>query len=431
MTIMTSTIMAPALNQIAEDLHMNPVESQQSLSIYVLSIAIGPLIISPFSEVYGRLPIFHACNIWFLIWNLVCGAAKSKGLLITARLFAGLGGSLDYAISISVLGDCFGPDQRGLSLGLYNFIPLLGTVAGPIIGGFSAQNLSWRWLFWIVSIVQGAVIALSVFTFSETHEPTILKRKAAKFRKSTGNNDLYTAMELKNQGKSIRGELGRSLSRPLRLLFTHPLIQALSLLFAYNYGVLFFVVSTFADLWTSIYHESVQISGLNYIAFVIGELTGAGLCAPATDIVWKYLKKKYNSTVTPEYRVPLMLPGAILIPAGLFWYGWSAEKHVFWLVPDIGVGVLACGLMSSSMSIDGYVIDAYPEHVASANAAASFLSSVFGFVFPLFAPKVYGSLGYGWGNSVLGFIAIFLGIIGPAGLWTFGARLRAKSKSSY
>lgn len=99
MAIMTSAIMAPALPLIASDLQMNNVEAQMSLSVYVLAIAFAPLVLGPVSELYGRLLTVHACNIWFLLWNLVCGLSKSKGLLIAARLFAGFGGSLVYAVS--------------------------------------------------------------------------------------------------------------------------------------------------------------------------------------------------------------------------------------------------------------------------------------------------------------------------------------------
>ena len=405
--------MAPALTQIGSDLNMNPVEQQMALSVYVLAIAFGPLIIGPVSEVYGRLPTVHGFNLWFLLWNLVCGFSNTKGLLIAAQFLAGIGGSLDYAISIPVLGDTWGAEERGLSLGLYNFVPLLGTVAGPIVGGFVAQAIGWRWLFWIVSIAQGAVMLVSLFSFRETHEATLLRKRAAKLRKTTGNQQLYTSVEQHKREENIANALVRSLTRPLRLLFTHPIIQVLSLIFAFNFVVLFFVISTFSEVWIADYHESVSISGLNYIAWVVGELTGALVAAPVTDRVWAYLKKKASNEVTPEYRVPLMLPGAILVPTGLLIYGWAAQARTFWLVLDVGAAIIGCGLMSSTMSVNGYVIDAYPEHTASANAATQFLSSVFGFVFPLFAPQMYQVLGYGWGNSVLAFIAIFLGTIGP------------------
>ena len=145
--IMVSTIMAPALSTIGSELHMSNIESVMALSVYLLATAFGPLLIGPLSEVYGRKPVLHATNIWFLIWNIVCGFAHSKGVLISARFLAGLGASAIYALAGGVLGDVWPPEQRGTSLGLYILIPLLGAAAGPIIGGFITQTTTWRWIF--------------------------------------------------------------------------------------------------------------------------------------------------------------------------------------------------------------------------------------------------------------------------------------------
>ena len=77
--IMVSTIMAPALTTISRDLHMSSVESVMALSVYLLATAFGPLLIGPLSEIYGRKPLLHATNVWFLVWNVVCGFANSGG----------------------------------------------------------------------------------------------------------------------------------------------------------------------------------------------------------------------------------------------------------------------------------------------------------------------------------------------------------------
>ncbi len=69
-----------------------------ALSIYLLATAFGPLVIGPLSEIYGRKSILHGSNIWFLIWNIVCGFANSKGTLIAARFLAGFGASAIYAL---------------------------------------------------------------------------------------------------------------------------------------------------------------------------------------------------------------------------------------------------------------------------------------------------------------------------------------------
>jgi MFS family permease len=122
--------MAPALSTIALELDMNSTESVMALSIYLLATAFGPLLIGPLSEIYGRAPILHTSNVWFLVWNIVCGFAKTKETLIAARFMAGFGASAIYALAGGVLGDIWRPEQRGKSLGVYLLIPLLGAAVG-------------------------------------------------------------------------------------------------------------------------------------------------------------------------------------------------------------------------------------------------------------------------------------------------------------
>lgn len=95
-----------------------------ALSVYLLASAFGPLLIGPLSEVYGRQPVLHASSIWFLIWNVVCGFANSKELLIAARFLAGFGASAIYALASGVIGDIWPAEQRGRSLGIYILIPM-------------------------------------------------------------------------------------------------------------------------------------------------------------------------------------------------------------------------------------------------------------------------------------------------------------------
>lgn len=131
--IMVSTIMAPALPLIAKELNMSSTEAAMALSIYLLATAFGPLVMGPLSEIYGRQTILHSTNIWFLVWNLVCGFARNKETLIAARFLAGFGASAIYTLAGGVLGDVWRPEQRGKSLGVYILIPLLGAAIGKLL----------------------------------------------------------------------------------------------------------------------------------------------------------------------------------------------------------------------------------------------------------------------------------------------------------
>lgn len=75
-----------------------------------------------------------------------------------------------------------------------------------------------------------------------------------------------------------------------------------------------------------------------------------------------------------------------------------------------------------------YIADAYGLHSASASAACAFLRSVLGFVFPLLVPALFGTLGYGRGGSVLGAVAVVIGIPAPWVIWFWGGRLRGASR---
>ncbi|GKT53130.1 efflux pump antibiotic resistance [Colletotrichum tofieldiae] len=424
--IMVSTIMAPALTNIAAELHMTSTESAMALSIYLLATAFGPLFIGPMSEIYGRQVVLHASSIWFLVWNVLCGFATTKGTLIAARFLAGFGASAIYALGGGVLGDIWRPEQRGRSLGIYLLIPLLGAAVGPIIGGFIAARTTWRWMFWSTSIFQAAMIFVSFFSFPEPYGALILHRRAARLRRETGEARYYTASERLDAGRSTRAVVARALTRPLRLLLFHPIIQVSALLSGFNYGIMYVTLSTFSDLWKGQYGQSVEISGLHYIACSLGELLGSQVGGPMMDHLYKRRQQP-----TPESRAMLMFFGIVPAWIGALAYGWTAEYRLHWLIVDVGVVAMMFGMQLSSMPMTAYVIDTYGEHTSSAMAATQFVKSLTAFLFPLFAPSMYRAMGYGWANSVMALAGVIISIPLPVFIWKCGARLRAREASTY
>jgi len=88
--------------------------------------------------------------------------------------------------------------------------------------------------------------------------------------------------------------------------------------------------------------------------------------------------------------------------------GWTAEKHVFWFVPILGTGFVGLGLLATFLPIQTYLVDAFTLYAASAIAAVTVLRSLVGALLPMAGPALYEKLGLGWGNSLLGFIALAL-----------------------
>ncbi|KAJ1546351.1 hypothetical protein HK096_005196 [Nowakowskiella sp. JEL0078] len=416
----TSSMVAPGLAEMARDLKLTQnIEIEMVISIFVLAFAFGPFIMGPLSEIYGRVIVLQISNVVYLIFNLLCGFCTEKWQIILLRFLAGLGGSAPLSIGSAVLADLFVPEERGKAISIYSMAPLLGPALAPVLGALITEAIGWRWIFHITTIAGVLVTILGQIYIPETFDPVLLKRKVERLKKETGNSNLYATKKTNEPTSKV---LTSAFVRPMKLLATQPIMQVLSLYMAFLY-----VVSTFTQLWMFEYGESVSISGLNFISMGLGFFLATQIAAPLTDIIYKKLKIRYGGVGIPEFRIPLMIPGAILTPIGMFIYGWSAQYHLHWFIPNLGVFIFCAGIAMGFQCISVYLVDTYTINAASAMAAANFLRSLAGFGFPLFSVYLYDALGYGWGNSLLAFIGIALGFPGPIFLWYFGAKLRAKS----
>lgn len=134
---LSETMIAPAMSVIARDLRFsNQYDSMLCLSAFLIGIAVGPLILAPLSEVYGRKPVLLSGGLLYTIWTTVCGFAKNKAQLFVFRTLSGFGGSVALAIGGGVIGDVWKADRRARALAWYLLAPLLGPAIGPIVGGF-------------------------------------------------------------------------------------------------------------------------------------------------------------------------------------------------------------------------------------------------------------------------------------------------------
>ncbi|KAI2629887.1 MFS general substrate transporter [Hypoxylon sp. NC1633] len=440
----SSTMVTPSLTAMGEEMGI-PEGFQQNivLSIFVLAYALGPLVWGPLSELYGRVPILQLSNLGFLAFTFGCGFARTKGQLIAFRFLSGLGGSASLAIGGGVLGDLFAAEQRGRAMSVYSLAPLLGPAIGPIAGAFITENTTWRWAFWATAAADAAIQGLGLIFLRETYAPVLLDRKRRLLRRQTGNPALRTPYD-DDKRSSVWATLRTAMVRPFRLLATQLIIQCVALYMMYLYGLMYLMLASFPTLFTSPapsgYGMSIGTGGLNYISLGLGFFLGAQICAPLQDRICAALKRRYSKANTnnggpvqsqiqgrPEFRVPMMVPGALLVPIGLLIYGWTAEYKTHWIGPNIGAMLFAAGAIIGFQCLQGFLVDAYQRYAASAVGAATVLRSLAGFAFPLFAPSLYDRLGYGWGNTLMAFLGIVIGWPSPLLLWRYGETLRKRS----
>ncbi|ATZ52147.1 hypothetical protein BCIN_07g06450 [Botrytis cinerea B05.10] len=400
--------------------------SSFTVSIFVLGYVVGPLILAPLSEMYGRRYVLTSGNIIFCVWQIGCALAPSLSTLIGFRFMAGLGGSGCLTIGAGMIADLFHADRRGLATSLFSLGPLFGPVIGPIAGGFVAQRIGWRWVFWILFIA-GTIITIGIECLNvETNPRLLIKRKVARLSKELNRSDLRSVYDPSNSAHhSNASVLANAMIRPLKMLIFSPIVFILSLYMAVVYGLLYLLFTTITTVFTDKYHWQPELGGLAYIGLGFGFFLGLIVVARISDVTVVRMTKANNGVFEPEMRLPACIFFACFIPISFFWYGWSIQAGVHWIVPIIGLIPFGFGMMGIFIPIQTYVIDSFPSFAASGIAALTVSRSLFGAFLPLAGPAMYAKLGYGWGNSVLGFIVLAL-IPAPMLIYKFGGRVRKR-----
>ncbi|KAE8548214.1 hypothetical protein EYB25_010008 [Talaromyces marneffei] len=407
---LASSMFAPALTSAAADFHVTNVTLLSfSVTIYLLGYTFGPLVLAPLSEIYGRRIVLSCANWFFVVWQIGCALSPNISALIVFRLLAGIGGSGCITLGAGVIADLFPMRERARATALWSMGPLLGPVAGPICGGFIGETIGWRWVYWLLLIVAGALSVGIEILNRETYARVLIRWKMEKLAKELGRDDLRSGYESEQQSRNRQtpGQvLIQGLKRPVILFCKSPIVFLLCIYMSLVYGLLYLFFTTIPAVFETQYNFSPGLSGLAYIGIGAGFFLGLIIVGTTNDRIVLKMMKNNGGKYEPEMRLPTMIIFSAIAPISFFWYGWSADKHVHWIVPIIGMFPYGLAMMGLFLPIQTYVIDSYQTYAASAVACLTATRSLFGALLPLAGPSMFNALGLGWGNSLLGFVAL-------------------------
>jgi len=365
--------------------------------------------------------LYIVCFTIFTILQIPTALAPNIETLIAVRTLSGFFGSVGIANGGGTISDMFLPEERAGIFGWYLLGPLLGPTIGPLFGGVIVQRLNWRWIFWILTMVCAVNTAAGYFFLRETFAPVILAWRKDELEKEEDHQGKY---QVEGQDDSpLTQKLLKSLKRPI-VIFFQPIILTMSLYQALIFGTTYSIYTNMQKIYAGQYGFSTEQVGLLYLFPGLGFLTAVRFLVPYIDTVYKKLKDRHGKA-RPEFRLPLANIGSVLIPVSLFWFGWAVELDTHWAVSIVSTYFYGIGQVVIINTVQNYYIDSFEKYAASAIAAGSFFRSLLGGVVPLFAPVLFEKLGYGWGVSVFGFLAV---AIAPAPLffYYFGPRIRER-----
>ncbi|KAJ1968104.1 hypothetical protein IWQ62_001449 [Dispira parvispora] len=452
---LSSTMYLPAINIIQEEMSTTSVMMKLTVSLYLVGMAISPMVWGTLSDTLGRRPVYIVSFIIYIGACIGNALSNSIGLLLAMRLIQSLGSSSVIAVGAGSICDIYEARQRGTALGFFFMGALLGPVIGPIAGGYISEYLSWRWTFWILAIVGGLILALLTFCLPETHRRLV----ATKYKANM--------VDL----PEVSSKLMVNPLLPLYYLkYLYIVIPMLNITVVY--GGMYAMATAVPGDFARVYSLSTSDIGLTYIAGGIGNIIGSIAGGNFSDFMMRrYRKRKAEelealveqpetatemetssetkSTSTPakgsvadanaaklrEMAIQAAIPKEQRLAGGLYFF-WMLPTFLLlfgWLLEKNGslVGVLAAqflmgiGMTFTFASFSTYMVDIFTTRSATVTALNNSLRSLWAAVCSVIEDPMEQKIGVGWTFtffSLLQFAAGMLIII----LYIHGPRWRER-----
>ncbi|KAJ5773895.1 Major facilitator superfamily domain general substrate transporter [Penicillium paradoxum] len=436
---------SPASQELTEMWGISTVVYNLSITVFCCGFALAPMVLAPFSEINGRRPIFIASGIVFVASLIGCGGTQSFAGLLVARFFQGVGGSTFSTMVGGVISDIYHAQDRNTPMALFSASALFGTGLAPLISGAIVTRTTWRWIFYSHAIVSAAFVILIYFFFKETRGTVLLSRKATKL------NQYYEQLEVAGhygviltseeapeekcirrirwkvksdeQRASIATMVQISLYRPFHMLLTEPVVFFFSLWVSFSWAALYLQFSSIPLVFRTNHNFTIEQTGAVFTSMCVGVILITIISIYQERIAMRF--GKYSSDI--EGRLYFVCIESILLPIGLFWFGWSSFPSVHWIVPAMAVGCATMGIFSIYLATFNYLADTYHRYASSAIAAQSCCRNLLGGVFPLVTNAMFTNLGYPEASSLLGGLGVALTLV-PWVLALYGPQIRARSK---
>ena len=423
-----SAIYTPSTEAVMHKFGVSITAASLGLSLYVLGYGSGPMIFSPMSElpIVGRNPPYIITFGLFVILAVPTALIDDFAGLLVLRFLTGFMSSPALATGGATMQDMYGLLKLPYALTAWVAAAFCAPALGPLLSGFAVMEKNWRWSLWEILWISSPVWLLMFFFMPETSAGTILLRRAKRLRKLTGNANLKSQSEIDQGSKTFSAIATEAMIKPIEICIKDPAVLFTNIYTAYIYGVYYSFFEVFPLVYVGIYGFDLGELGLPFLTIIVGCVIGITIYV---SYQYFYLEPdiRKHGLRAQEHRLVPALFAVTLLPAGMFWFGWTSNIHTHWIVPSIGLTLFPIGAFVLFQCIFMYLPLTYPQYAASLFAANDLCRSAVAAGAVLFAHPLYINLGIGRGVSLLAGL-LCGGVVGIWALWYYGAKLRAKSK---
>jgi multidrug resistance protein len=393
---LSANIYFPALVMIQQDLHTTTELINLTVTVYMIFQGLSPSFWGSLADRYGRRPVYLSTLFVYMVSCIGLALSPNYWVLLVLRMLQAFGSSSVIAIGAGVVGDISTPCERGSYFGLFSMGQMLGTVIGPVLGGIISEQLSWRWIFWILLII-GSVLFLVILVFL----PETLKSKV---QPQKFNDDDSSTIVHKDT----------SIFQPFLFLLEKDVL--LILLFnGIHYATYYCYLTTTTDQFKSLYGLTEIQIGLCFLCQGVGCVTGSFIQGKLLDHDYNVMTVKYAPKEVPIYKTRFrsMYHNAGLLQVITLFYGWML--YIKAPLPAVLVLQFIVGYANTCLFniFQTLVIDLFPGNSASITASNNLIRCMLGAIATVSIEPGIQSIGVGWMFTTIGCICVVSNVFIP------------------
>ncbi|TVY40433.1 putative MFS-type transporter [Lachnellula occidentalis] len=181
-------VLAAGFTNVASTYNVTVPKVALTTGLYMMGLGVGSVIVSPTAILFGKRPVYLASAILFVATSVWCAASPSYNSLLVARIIQGISVSPVECLPSATIAEIFFLHERAYRIGIYTLLLLGGKNLVPLVSAAIIQSLSWRWVFWIVSMVVGFVGVLLFFFLPESFWDRTPRPKSRKPSRNVSRN---------------------------------------------------------------------------------------------------------------------------------------------------------------------------------------------------------------------------------------------------
>jgi MFS family permease len=240
------------------------------------------------------------------LFSLGTATSTNAASIFITRFFGGIFGSAPVSNVSAALGDIWEAKARGIAVTFYAVAVVGGPTLGPVIGSVVVVNpqLGWRWTEYIEAIWTFTIFGLCLFALPEMYGPVLLKFKAQRLRKETGNEKIYHPHE--NMKLDAKTMITKHFSRPLLMLATEPMVTCIAFYASFVFGLLYMTLEVFPIVFEEQRGYNPVAGSLPFIALFVGVLAAVFINL-ANQPHYIRIAEAAGGKPVPEARLPPMV----------------------------------------------------------------------------------------------------------------------------